>query len=37
MTLAKEINAKIIEIDPLAEDYINNLRTVAKHIDEATR
>lgn len=36
-TLAREINAKIIELDPLAEDYINNLRAVTKAIASAAR
>lgn len=31
-TLAREINAEIVELDPLAEDYINNLRYVARAI-----
>jgi len=34
MTLARETGAKIIEIDPLAGDYINNLREVSWSIKE---
>ncbi len=30
--LAREINAGIVELDPLAEDYINNLRDVTQAI-----
>lgn len=30
--LAREINARIIDLDPLAEDYINNLRLVTHEI-----
>ena len=30
--LAREINASIVELDPLAEDYIVNLRNVAQAI-----
>jgi len=37
VTLADEINANIIEIDPLAEDYIVNLREVTRVFAEATR
>ena len=33
-TLAREINGKIVELDPLAEDYINNLRHVTRAIVE---
>lgn len=33
-TLAREINGKIVELDPLAEDYINNLRYVTRAIAE---
>ena len=36
-TLAREINGKIIELDPLAEDYINNLRYVTRAIAEGGR
>ncbi len=31
-TLAREINGHIVELDPLAEDYINNLRYVTQAI-----
>ena len=31
-TLAQEINGKIIEIDPLASDYINNIKEIAELI-----
>ncbi len=30
--LAREINARLIELDPLAENYIENLRLVATRI-----
>jgi zinc transport system substrate-binding protein len=30
--LAREINSRIVELDPLAEDYINNLRHVTQAI-----
>ena len=33
-TLAREINGKIVELDPLAEDYIKNLRQVTQAIAE---
>lgn len=33
-TLAHEINGRIVELDPLAEDYINNMRYVARMIAE---
>ena len=36
-TLAKELNAKAAVIDPLKEDYINNLRHVTSLIAEAIR
>lgn len=34
---ARALNARIVEIDPLAEDYIGNLRSIATLISEATR
>ena len=36
-TLAREINGKIVELDPLAEDYINNLGYVARAIADGAR
>lgn len=36
-TLAREINGKIVELDPLAEDYLNNLRYVTRAIAEGAR
>ena len=33
-TLAREINGRTVELDPLAEDYINNLRKVTQMIVE---
>ena len=36
-TLANEIDASLIEIDPLAENYIDNLRTVSRLIAEAIK
>ena len=35
--LAGEINAGIVELDPLAEDYINNLRIVTQAIKDGTK
>lgn len=35
--LAREINATVVELDPLAEDYINNLRQVAQAIAGGAR
>jgi zinc transport system substrate-binding protein len=35
--LANEINAGIVELDPLAEDYINNLRVVTQAIKDGTK
>ncbi len=37
VALAKEINAEIIELDPLAHDHINNLRLTAKLISDSMR
>lgn len=34
--VAGELGVPLIEIDPLAEDYFENLRQVARHIAEAT-
>jgi zinc transport system substrate-binding protein len=31
-TVAKAIGAKMVTLDPLAEDYIENLRTMAREI-----
>ncbi len=36
-TLAEELNAKVVMIDPLAENYIDNLRHISGLIAEATR
>lgn len=36
-TLANELQAEIVNIDPLAEDYIDNLSLVSKKIAEAIR
>lgn len=36
-TFANEIDASLIEIDPLAENYIDNLRTVSRLIAEAIK
>lgn len=36
-TLAREINGKIVELDPLAEDYLNNLRYVTQAIADGAR
>jgi zinc transport system substrate-binding protein len=36
-SFADEINATIVELDPLSEDYINNLITMANLIREALR
>lgn len=33
--LSREIGARVVELDPLAEDYIENLRRVARAIREA--
>ena len=32
-TIAQEINAKVVEIDPLAENYLENLKDVASKIE----
>ncbi len=34
---AREINARVVEVDPLAEDYIGNLREVTQEFVEAAR
>lgn len=36
-TLAREINGSTVELDPLAEDYINNLRNVTRAISASMR
>jgi len=33
--IAEEIGGKVVIIDPLAKDYVNNLRFVAKKLVEA--
>ncbi|MCD4705568.1 zinc ABC transporter substrate-binding protein [bacterium] len=33
-SIAKQINGKVVPLDPLAEDYINNLRIIAKEIQK---
>jgi len=35
--LAREINGKIVELDPLAENYIDNLRHVTRLIVEGAK
>ena len=37
ITLAREIDAKLVEIDPLPEDYISGLREIARQLASATR
>ena len=37
VAFAKEIGAELIEVDPLAENYIKNLRIVTRFFAEATR
>jgi zinc transport system substrate-binding protein len=36
-TLARELSAEIVEIDPLAEDYLAGMRAIARAISDATR
>ena len=36
-SMAREIGATVISIDPLAEDYIDNLESIAKIITESLR
>ena len=36
-TLARELDAKVISIDPLAEDYIGNMYSITRQIAEALR
>ena len=32
--LAGQLNAKLVKLDPYAENYVENLRTIAKHFSQ---
>ena len=34
-TIAQAIDARVVAVDPLAEDYMNNLRQVARQFAQA--